>query len=62
MTLDEMLTAAEAAERKGVTADAIQRACRDGRLPAIRRGGVYLIRESDLADYNPVHKPARSGR
>ena len=59
--LGELLTAAEAAEAiGGVTANAIRRAIREGRLPAVQVGPLYMVRRSDLATYAPVRKPRRT--
>lgn len=45
------LTAAEAAARLGVTAQAIQKAARRGRLKARRHGTAWLILPRDLEEY-----------
>lgn len=60
MTTDDLLTTAEAAAIADVQPDAIRRAVRDGRLPAVQRGPLWLIRRSDLDGYKPVRKPRRS--
>lgn len=46
--LDVWLTAVEAAAAMGVTDSAIRKWIRSGRLPAIKRGGRWLINRSHL--------------
>jgi excisionase family DNA binding protein len=43
-----ILTAAQAAERLGVSARRIQQLAKDGRLPAEQFGGALMIKEEDL--------------
>lgn len=59
---EDLLTTEQAAERAGVTPDAIRRAVRDGRLLAIKVGPMYVIKASHLERYKPIRKPSRSSR
>jgi excisionase family DNA binding protein len=43
-----ILTAAQAAERLGVSARRVQQLVKDGRLPAEQFGGALMIKEEDL--------------
>lgn len=54
----EMITANEAAKRKGVTRQAVGQAIKDGRLKAKKWGRFYMIRPGDLDDWEVVgHRP-----
>jgi excisionase family DNA binding protein len=44
----QVFTPAEAAAVLGRSRSWVEERCRDGRLPAIRDGGRYLLRRSDL--------------
>jgi excisionase family DNA binding protein len=44
----EVLTPTEYAELAGRSRSWVEERCRDGRLPAIRDGGRWLLRRSDL--------------
>lgn len=46
--MDKQLTAAEAAEKLGVTTERVYALIHDGRLPAERFGRAYVINEKDL--------------
>jgi excisionase family DNA binding protein len=43
-----ILTAAQAAERLGISARRVQQLVKDGRLPAEQFGGALMIKEEDL--------------
>lgn len=52
------LTIDEASALKGVHRNSIERAIRSGRLPAAKKGRIYLVRPVDLKAWQPVgHKP-----
>lgn len=57
---DTLLSVSEAAERIGVTRQAVQTAITDHRLPAIRIGTRWVIREADVESY--VIAPGGKGR
>ena len=46
--LSVWLTASEAAAAVGVTDSAIRKWIRNGRLPAVKRGGRWLVNRNDL--------------
>lgn len=53
-----MITANEAAKRKGVSRQAVGQAIKDGRLKAKKWGRFYMIRPADLAEWEIVgHRP-----
>jgi excisionase family DNA binding protein len=53
-----MLTAAEAAERKGVTKQAVYAAIKEGRLPARRFGKSHILLRRDVDAWHVVkHGP-----
>jgi excisionase family DNA binding protein len=57
---EEWITAKEAAARKGIHRNNIARAIREGRLKGVMVGGRYLIRRSDLEQWEPVgHRPKK---
>ncbi|MEK7856280.1 MAG: helix-turn-helix domain-containing protein [Acidobacteriota bacterium] len=45
---DELLTTSQVAARLGISAIRVRALVRDGRLPAVKMGRDYLIREADL--------------
>jgi excisionase family DNA binding protein len=57
-TVDEWVTAPEAARAKGVAESSVRRAIQTGRLPGLRKGRVYLVRRGDLDAWRPIgHRP-----
>lgn len=48
---DQLLTAAEVADRLRVSTMTVYRLIRSGELPAVRVGRNYRVREADLAAY-----------
>lgn len=48
---DELLTAAEVADRLRVSTMTVYRLIRGGELAAVRIGRNYRVREADLSDY-----------
>lgn len=58
MTRPKFLTSAEVAERLRMTPMYVIRLCRDGKLPATKPAGTWLISEDDL----DAHIHARSNR
>jgi len=61
------LTLAEAASLTGIRHATLRRACYDGRLPAVKSGGTWLVDVADLDEYVERHacegrgRPASSG-
>jgi len=56
MPRGKLLSTSEAAERLGVSSSRVRRLVADGRLPAVRVGKTWVIREGDLrfvADRRP---------
>lgn len=55
-----MLSTIEAAEYKDVHPQSVRIAIRDGRLPAVRKGHMYLIRRQDLDAWTVTgHRPKK---
>jgi excisionase family DNA binding protein len=48
-----MITAAEAAALKGVNDSAIRHAIARGTLPAVKKGGAWLLRRADVLSWQP---------
>lgn len=46
-----MLTLAEAADKCGVTSNALWQAARLGKLKAVKRGNVWFVKPADLETY-----------
>jgi excisionase family DNA binding protein len=56
----EWITAKEAADLKGVHRNNIAKAIREGRLKGVMVGGRYLMRHSDVEQWEPVgHRPKK---
>lgn len=47
-------TGTTAAQRLGVTPSRVALWCREGRLPAIKRGAAWIITERDLAAFERI--------
>jgi excisionase family DNA binding protein len=47
-TKETFVTASEAAAEKGVSREAMAKAAREGRIPAVKVGRQWLIRRQDL--------------
>jgi excisionase family DNA binding protein len=59
-SIDEWVTAPEAARHKGVAESSVRRAIQEGRLPGLRKGRTYLVRRADLDSWCPIgHRPCR---
>jgi excisionase family DNA binding protein len=56
MDENELLTSAEAADIKGWTSRYIVKLIREGRLAAVKKGGIYLIRRGDLESIKPAER------
>ena len=50
--LSDLLTVSEAAELKGVLPRTVRRRIERGRLPAVKKGTLWLIRRKDLDEWN----------
>lgn len=62
MSLDELVTTAEAAELSGRTPDAIKRAMYRGRLPGKKIGGGWVTTKRDLTEYiGEMNRRSRRG-
>ena len=48
---DKLVTVPEAAKLLNVTAAAVHKAIKRGRLPYLKLGGVFLIQRADLIQY-----------
>lgn len=57
-----LLSTVDCAARKGVTRQAIFLAIQRGDLPAMRIGGIYLIKPEDCENYDPAITFADRGR
>lgn len=57
-----ILTAAQAAERLGVSVRRVQQLVKEGRLPAEQFGGAWMIKEEDLklVENRKVGRPRKS--
>ena len=56
---EELLTAQEVAEAKGVKVNTVYAAIGRGRLPTVQKYGKTLIRQSDADAFSPTPRPAR---
>jgi|GEM_PF-3888773 len=57
---NDLLTAREAAEEKGVHVKSLYVAARTGRLKSEKRGGIILIRRKDLEEWTVWgHRPPK---
>jgi excisionase family DNA binding protein len=63
MAMEKLLSTNEVAERLGVTIARVQALIWDERLPAMKIGRTYVIKESDLALVadRPVGRPKKEG-
>lgn len=56
---DHYCSTDQAAAMKGVGTHAVRAAIREGRLPAHRIGGRWLLRRVDVESWQPMHSRAR---
>lgn len=60
MRPDQLITARQAAELKGVQRMSVYRAIKTGKLPAVRIDGIWLVRRDQLDRWTVVgHRPRR---
>lgn len=59
---EELLTAEEAAQLKGVTRAAVYLAIKEGRLPHTRVLGRLGVRQADVLAWTPIRYGGRPGR
>ncbi len=57
MTLEDYLTAMEAAHRLDVHPETVKRLCRQGDLPAQKFRNTWLIRRDDLDVFSSTYDP-----
>ena len=59
---DHLLSTAEAASRLGVTTRRVQALIEGRRLPALKVGGRFVIRQADVEAYQPLppHRPRKT--
>lgn len=56
--MEKFYSCNQIADRYGVKVCTVWAWVRDGKLPAVKLGGVYRIKESDLAAYEQKNKTA----
>jgi excisionase family DNA binding protein len=54
--LTDVMTVKEAAAFKGVVEGTVRRRIERGRLPATKKGDIWLIKRKDLDEWNPRRK------
>lgn len=59
MTMENLLTARDLAERLRITTDTVYRMARQGRIPAVRVGRTWRFRETAIEGWLGSHEPAR---
>lgn len=53
----DLLTAQEVARMADLSVDTVRRDCRTGRLPAVYKGGIWLVRKDDAREYAGTRNP-----